>query len=89
VSDTNDEMWAHTLHVEHELGECRKQLAEAREHLGYAVRLLAEWAETIDRNGGGWDYWDSYYKEVMYGDNPLRSLLDNALKAARGGHGTP
>jgi bifunctional ADP-heptose synthase (sugar kinase/adenylyltransferase) len=30
VSDTNDEMWAHTLHVEHELGECRKRLSEAR-----------------------------------------------------------
>jgi hypothetical protein len=30
MSDTNDEMWAHTLHVEHELGECRKRLAEAQ-----------------------------------------------------------
>lgn len=49
-----------------------------------AIKILAEWCDAIDRNGGGWDDWDEHYKDALYRKtNPpeLRMMLDNAIAA--------
>lgn len=54
-----------------------------KEQLDYTLTLLANWCVSIDINGAGWDYWDDYYKEAMYGESPIRKLFDEYLIIAK------
>lgn len=55
-----------------------------KEKLDIALRMLAEWVVAIDENGGGWDYWDDYYKEAAYRPNPIREDLDRVINSIKG-----
>lgn len=44
-----------------------------------AIAMLAAWCVAVDKNGAGWDDWDEHYKDAMYREGPLRSLLDAAI----------
>jgi len=54
-----------------------------KEDLDEALRMLAEWCVSIQKNGTGWDDWDEYYKDAAYRPGPLRGKLDEAIYEAR------
>lgn len=61
-------------------------IEELRRQLDVAVNHLAEWCVAIDVNGGGWDDWDDYYKDVMWRKDQLpeiRELLVAAIAKAK------
>jgi hypothetical protein len=45
-----------------------------------AISMLAAWCVAIKHNGAGWDDWDEHYKDALYRENPIRELLDTAIK---------
>lgn len=65
------------------LAELRVEVKALRARLAEAVKLLAEWCAAVDVNGAGWDDWDMQYKYAMYGDTPIRTELDAAIKLAK------
>ena len=51
--------------------------------LNTALGMLAGWCVAVEVNGAGWDDWDERYKDAMYRDGPLRSMLDAAIYEQR------
>jgi len=73
----NDRLRELVDRLEHE-----KKAIQAK--LDFSVELLADWCVAVNENGSGWDYWDGYYKEAMWGNNLIRELIDAKLKSPGG-----
>ena len=48
-----------------------------------AIKMLAEWAVSVEQKGSEWGCLNDRYRYVMYEDNVLRELLNAAIAQAR------
>ena len=53
-----------------------------KELLDLAVTLLAKWSKAVHKNSS-YDSWDSYYKDAMWNNNPLRELIDKKIEVLK------